>query len=188
MAVIHIAGGGSSYADALRKSQIDIKIEPSREKCLWVITDYYKKVSEAEEEKMSKDEFQKYLFQRQHGEGGTIIFSTDVNVNVVEDPGIASWLTGKFHTFKNRFSFKKMLDKIRSSHQVNAWTIGQYFKGVYTSKEGDTYNENSLTIDILDCDRKTLFELTKDIQVKFKQESVMIRDATTNQYYLVDAN
>lgn len=168
-------------------------------KTLFVITDFFSKknekdemldISEATESLIradaSKDEFAKWLYKHINGKGGSIVLSTDVNVNDVENTSMKDWILNKFHTFKNRFSAKKMLNAIRLTHSVNAWTIGRYFEGIYTSEfTGGTYDEKSIVISILDCDRKTLFSIAQDIRAKFKQEVVLVYDADTKQVYFV---
>lgn len=67
--ITHISGGGSNYIDALKKSSVQLKLNPSKDKCIYLISDYLKTFSESSED-MSKDEFAKYLFNPNHGKGG----------------------------------------------------------------------------------------------------------------------
>ena len=185
--ITHISGGGSNYIDALKKSSVQLKLNPSKDKCVYLISDYLKTFSESSED-MSKDEFAKYLFNPNHGKGGSIIFSINVNISDIESPTMISWLTNKYNTLKNKFSVRKTLDKIRRTNNINAWTIGRYLEGVYTSNiTNETFSEKSIVISILDCDRKTLFKLAKEIREQFKQESVLVYDASNKQFYFVDA-
>ena len=56
-----------------------------------------------------------------------------------------------------------------------------------SSITNETFSEKSIVISILDCDRKTLFKLAKEIREQFKQESVLVYDASNKQFYFVDA-
>lgn len=58
-------------------------------------------------------------------------------------------------------------------------------RGVYTGENGKTFNENSITIDVLGVDRKTLFALAEEIKNVFAQESVLVEDRSTKQFYFV---
>lgn len=174
-----ISGGGNSFCEAISNIENkNLRVIPSREKCLYVIypTEFIK-----EDE---KSEYEKYLFTGDSG--GTIIFSTDVNsVELSENP-FKNFILKKFRTFRNRISAKKILDKIRRKNNIYCWTIGRYLLGVYTGKNGKTFNENSISINIIGESETTILNLAKEICEKFNQECVLVQIAKTNQIYFVE--
>lgn len=182
-----ISGGGSSYADAVKNSANKISVVPCKEKCKYVISNVpsFRKMNE-EENLGDQDEFEKWVFAGESG--GTIIFSTDVNSVTFSDSKVKNWLQKKFLTLKNRFSIKNFLKSLRMKENIAAWTIGQYFIGSYTGKDGKTYNENSFSLNVIGINRKELFKLAQEIREFLNQESVMVQDATTKQIYFVTAD
>ena len=183
-----ISGGGSSYANAVANSQNKLSIDLCKEKCRYVISNFPEMVNLNEDmtsskERLLKDEYAKYMFTG--NKGGTIIFSTDVNSQTFSDNAIMNWFLQKFRTWKNRFTVKSFLNYLRMKENIKAWTIGQYLVGTYTGSNGKTYNEKSYALNIIDIDRKQLFNLAKEICNYLSQESVLVYDATTQQIYFV---
>ena len=76
-----------------------------------------------------------------------------------------------------------MLDKIRKEFNVYAWTVGHSLHGVYTGDNGRTFDENSISLDIVGVTRDQLFKIAERVCGDFKQESVLIKDYETNQVY-----
>ena len=183
-----ISGGGSSYADAIANSKNKLSIDLCKDKCRYVISNFPEMTRLNEDmsiakEQLLKDEFAKYMFNG--NKGGTIIFSTDVNSKTFSDNAVMNWLIQKFRTWKNRFTIKSFLNNLRLKENIKAWTIGQYLIGTYTGANGKTFNEKSYALNIIDIDRKTLFNLAKEICAYLSQESVLIYDATTKQTYFM---
>ena len=191
-----ISGGGTSYADAVKNSANHISVQPSLEKCIYVISNItsindLSKINDLHVENeidrnSIKDEFKKYLFEGHHG--GTIVFSTDVNSKIFSINPFKDWIIKKFNTIKNRFTISSFLNKLRNKENITAWTIGRYFVGTYTGRNDITYNENSMTLNVIGIDRKTLFKLAQEICKFLNQESVLVHDATTKQIYFVTAD
>lgn len=171
-----IAGGGKCFNEAVKNIKNKFTVVPSKEKCLFVITD--KSVNEADDE-LAK--YEKMLFDGPRG--GQIIFSTDVNSKDFSENKFKNFIIQKFKTFKNRFTAKKALDKIRRKNDIYAWTIGQYFQGVYTGNNGKTFTEDSIVIDIIGVEKKDIFKLAEEICKTFDQESVLVK--VDNQVYFV---
>lgn len=189
--VKHISGGGSSYVDAVRKGVLHIEVKPSKDKCIYVISNMPSIASvslkiESEDTIDAIDEFEKYLFSG--STGGEIVFSTDVNAKQFSENPVKNWLLKKFRTLKNRFTLSVFLDRLRRKENIKAWTVGRYFIGTYTGDDGKTYNENSIVVDIIDVDRKTLFRLAQEIREYLHQESVLVKDASNGQIYFVSAD
>lgn len=176
-----IAGGGDSFLEAVRNMQNDIEIRPSREKCLFVIADKDFKSYFNEDETTGKD-YERYLFRGESG--GTIVFSTDVNGQALSDNFIKKRIPQIYETAKNRIFARRILDKIRRKHEIQAWTIGRYLTGTYTGKNDKTYNEKSICVDCIGISKDTLFRVVKELKSVFKQESVLIKH--NHQIYLVE--
>ena len=178
-----IKGGGSSFCEATKNMEnAGLEVVPSRDKCMYVLSNA-SHINDGTLSEDDSDEFSKWLFNAPSG--GTITFSTDVNSKTLADNGVKNWLLQKFTTVKNRVLYGKILDRIRKKNGVYAWTVGRYLRGVYTGENGKTFNENSITIDVLGVDRKTLFALAEEIKNVFAQESVLVEDRSTKQFYFV---
>ena len=179
-----LTNGGNSFCAPIKNIEHNLKVVPSVDKCMYVISSMpsIKSMNEAEDTEI-ENEYKKFLFSGDSG--GTIIFSTDVNSLKLSDKTVQNWILQKYATCKNRFTFKGMLEKIRRKHNVYAWTIGKYLEGVYTGADGKTYNENSISVNVIGVDKKTLFKLAEDMRIEFKQESVLVHDAKNNQIYFV---
>lgn len=181
-----ISGGGSSYANALSNMKNKLDVDVCKDKCKYVISNILdvQALGESVDKSLLKDEYAKYMFNGDNG--GTIMFSTDLNATVFSDNAVKNWIVQKFRTFKNRFTVKSFLNRLRLKEGIKAWTIGQYLIGVYTDNAGNTFNEKSYALNIIGIDRKTLFKIAKEICAYLGQESVLVHDATTHQVYLVD--
>lgn len=178
-----VVGGGSSLCEAIENMKNkSVKVLPSEKRCLFVVVD--DSMSESEnDETSSKDILGKYLFSGDSG--GTIVFSTDVNSKKLSENPIKNRLIQLYKTYRNRFSAKKMLDKLRRKEDIYAWTIGRYLSGVYTGDNGKTFDENSISIDIIGVSREQLLKLCQELCKIFDQESVLLKDHKTNQIYFV---
>lgn len=178
-----IAGGGRNMKEAIENMGNKIEISPSKDECLFVI---------ASTNRLSEDEadvYDKWKARNEDGsypeKGGVIVFSTDVNAKDISSSKFKNYILQKFKTAKNRLTASKILDKIRRKHDIYYWTVGKYLKGIYTGKNGKTFNENSISLDMFGVDRKTLFETAEDICRTFEQEAVMVKDNAANQVYFV---
>jgi hypothetical protein len=188
-----IAGGGDSLTEAIRNITNDgIEFVATKDNTLYVISnlksasEYDVMKTEANEED-NTSRFEKFLFSDYKNlPGGVITFSTDVNSKMLSDNVFKNWILQKFKTYKNRFSFSSMLDKIRIKNNVYAWTIGKYMVGVYTGKNNKTFNENSISISMIGVSRSQLFSVAEEICKEFNQESVLVQDNQSNQIYFVE--
>ena len=180
-----VKGGGNSFCEALRNTNnnFDIGID----KVLFTVGEDV--VNEDEQD----DELRKSIDDRRSkaeevGYGGAIVFSTDVNSVELSKWGFKNWLIQKWKTFTNRFKSMNILDKLRRKSDIYAWTVGKGFHGVYTGKNGKTFDENSLVLDIIGQKFTKVVKVAKEICEEFDQECVMVKDYETNQIYFIDAN
>ena len=169
-----ILGGGDSLFEAMKNMANEgrFKVGPSREKCMYVIADKSDTpfIDEGED---GKDKWEKFLFNSEGG--GTIVFSTDVNAVELTKNSFKNRLMQIYETFKNRTFALKILDKFRRRNNVYAWTIGRYLVGTYTGQNGKTFNENSISIDVVGIGKDRLFKIAEELKDTFKQESVLVR-------------
>ena len=180
-----VKGGGNSFCEALRNTNnnFDIGID----KVLFTVGEDV--VNEDEQD----DELRKSIDDHRSkaeevGYGGAIVFSTDVNSVELSKWGFKNWLIQKWKTFTNRFKSMNILDKLRRKNDIYAWTVGKGFHGVYTGKNGKTFDENSLVLDIIGQKFTEVVKVAKEICEEFDQECVMVKDYETNQIYFIDAN
>ena len=180
-----VKGGGKSFCAAPRNTNnnFDIGID----KVLFTVGEDV--VNEDEQD----DELRKSIDDRRSkaeevGYGGAIVFSTDVNSVELSKWGFKNWLIQKWKTFTNRFKSMNILDKLRRKNDIYAWTVGKGFHGVYTGKNGKTFDENSLVLDIIGQKFTKVVKVAKEICEEFDQECVMVKDYETNQIYFIDAN
>lgn len=170
--------GGDSLIEAIENMENrDLKVTPSKDDCLFVITD--NTIIEAKE----AEGIEKYLFKGKNG--GTIVFSTEVNTKILSSNKFKNWVSQKYVTVKNKLTSLKKLDQLRKKHEIYAWTIGRYLRGVYTGSNGLTYDENSMSLNIVGADLKLLGEVAKDLCIIFNQDSVMLKDDNSGKIYFV---
>ena len=172
-----ILGGGSSLFEAMKnmENRGEFEITPTRDRCLYVIADK-SDITFIDEGEDIKDRWEKHLFTSNPANGGTIVFSTDVNSVELSKNSFKNKLMQIYETFKNRRFAMKILDKIRRKHEVYAWTVGRYLVGTYTEqKTGKTFNENSISIDVVGIGKDTLFKIAEELRNAFKQESVLVK-------------
>lgn len=46
-----------------------------------------------------------------------------------------------------------MIDKVAHKNEPVGWTIGKYLNGRYRTKNGKTFSENSLSLEIIGVDK-----------------------------------
>lgn len=118
--------------------------------------------------------------------GGIIVFSTDVNAVRQSENKVVDFLKKKIKTIANRLNYTRKVDDIAKSHSLVGWTIGRYLNGRYTSKNGKTFGENSLSLEVIGVDSSTLMAIAEDICKLFAQESVLVKDYTNNDVVFVE--
>jgi len=90
--------------------------------------------------------------------GGIIVFSTDVTAVPLE------------------------------KHSIGNWSVGNFFKGKYTDKQGRVFTENSLSVEAIGVTYEQLIEITEDLCREFKQETVLVKSYSTNKILLVHSS
>jgi hypothetical protein len=93
--------------------------------------------------------------------GGIIVFSTDVN------------------------TLPLAKNKITENHNISNWSVGNFFKGKYTEKQGGVFTEKSLSVEVIGVTYEQFIEITEDLCREFKQETVLVKSYSTNKILLV---
>lgn len=67
------------------------------------------------------------------------------------------------------------IKRIAQKHDPAGWTIGKFFKGRYTAKNGKAYSEDSISIEITGVSDDALIETSEELCRAFSLESVLIK-------------
>ena len=67
------------------------------------------------------------------------------------------------------------IKRIAQKQEPAGWTIGKFFKGRYTAKNGKVYSEDSLSVEIIGITDDTLTETGEEFCRVFNLESVLIK-------------
>lgn len=118
--------------------------------------------------------------------GGVIVFSTDVNAVKQADNKLVDWLKKRVKTVANRFTATKKIDKVATLNDLVGWTVGKFLNGRYTAKNGKTFGENSLSVEIVGVDSEKLIDIAEQLCRLFDQESVLVKDYTTGKILFVN--
>lgn len=124
---------------------------------------------------------------KENEKGGIIIFSTEVNAEELSDNKLINWFKQKFSSFKNKLFKNRKIDNIANKHNLVGWTIGKFLNGRYTAKNGKTYSENSLSVEIIGVSSDELIKIAEELCVEFIQESVLVKDYSTGRVMFVEA-
>lgn len=133
-------------------------------------------------------EAKEYTFENK---GGIIVFSTTVNA-IYPDANsfllkIKNWFNSKYETLMNRLNSNNKINSVLSKHQeVQGFSVGSFFKGVYKAKNGQLYDETSLSVEIIGIEPLLLEIIASELCQEFKQESCLVKDYQTNEIYLVN--
>ena len=120
--------------------------------------------------------------------GGVIVFSTVVNSTVNHANPIVQWFKRQFHSWKNKFTHKRKLDKaIKDRPDVGGYSIGNFFKGRYKDETtGELFDERSLSVDVVLINHTQLIDLATTLCGLFNQQSVIVKDNYGGAIHLVD--
>lgn len=121
--------------------------------------------------------------------GGIIVLSTDVNAVELSTNRVINWVKQKFETIKNRIGYKKKIDKFSKNYDdIYAWTIGKYLHGRYKANNGKIFDENSISVELINVDEDTIISFAEDLCEEFKQESVLVKLYGENRILFVRPN
>ena len=79
-------------------------------------------------------------------------------------------------TLKNRVSYNKKIDRLSKKYgDIFAWTIGRYLHGRYKADNGAVFDENSISIELLNVPTDTIISFAEDLCYDFSQETVLVK-------------
>ena len=108
--------------------------------------------------------------------GGIIVLSTDVNAVNFSTNKVKNWVKQKVETIKNRLSYNKKINKLSKKYEdIFAWTIGKYLHGRYKANNGDVFDENSISIELLNVPSEIIIKFAEDLCKEFYQETVLVK-------------
>lgn len=120
--------------------------------------------------------------------GGIVVISTDVNASEQNKNKLLNWISQKIKTFKNRITYsKKTNDRLKGDEKVGGWTIGRFLRGRYVGKNGQVFDENSFSIEIVGVDFKTLLDIAEDLCKSFDQETVLVKTYNPQRVLFVNS-
>lgn len=121
--------------------------------------------------------------------GGIIVFSTDVNAIKQDENKVIDWIKKKAKTFRNRIAYKNIVNRIAQKHdEVYAWTIGRFLKGRYKTDNGNIFDENSISIELLGVPNDKIIEFAEELCADFDQETVLVKLYDPSEILFVNSN
>ena len=109
--------------------------------------------------------------------GGLVVFSTDVDTVKLNDHKLTDNIKQLITTFNTK----------RSEERIGAYSVGNFFKGKYVGENGEMYNDKSLSVDVNGISSRTLLSFAELLAKKFMQETVLVKDLSTNKIYLANS-
>ena len=79
-----------------------------------------------------------------------------------------------------------MVDKRAKDRNFGGWTIGKYLNGRYTAKNGSTFSENSISIEVLGITFNELIDFATALCRDFEQEAVLVKSYENNRVVFVN--
>jgi len=118
--------------------------------------------------------------------GGIIVFSVNVNAVQLSNNRVVRYIKNSLETLKNKLFKDRKINKVLSNYdEVYGVTIGNFVKGRYKSESGSMFDESSLSIEIIGITTDVLNRVAEDLAKMFQQETVLVKDYSTNRIYLV---
>jgi len=122
--------------------------------------------------------------------GGIIVFSTDVNAIKMNDNVLKNFIYQKLTSLANYINKNKkvtdLLAKNKNLHGMG-YSVGNFVKGRYISKDGQTFSEKSTSVEIIGIESDVLIKIAENICSEFRQESVLVKNYATNSICIVTA-
>jgi hypothetical protein len=118
--------------------------------------------------------------------GGMVVFSTEVNA-VYNKSG---FFKSKVKTLINALrKNKKLSDLLSNFEEVIAYSVGNFFRGKYFDREtGKTYDEKSLSVEIIGIPPQILTKIAESIAKDFEQKEVLVKEYDSGRIFMVDKN
>ena len=120
--------------------------------------------------------------------GGMIILSRTVNALPSSKNKAVNWIKQKVKTLNNKIFSNKKIDKVSQNHDLVGWTVGHFLDGRYTAKNGQTFGEDSISIELVGIDTDTLIDVATELCREFEQESVLVKCYNNGKIYFVNGD
>ena len=120
--------------------------------------------------------------------GGMIIFSRTVNAIGSSKNKLINWIKQKAKTLNNKVKSNKKIDDIGKKYELPGWTVGHFLDGRYTSKNGVSFGEDSLSVELIGVDTDKLLDIATELCRAFEQETVLVKCYNNGKIYFVNGN
>lgn len=67
------------------------------------------------------------------------------------------------------------INDIPKCNDIFAWTIGKYLHGRYKTKDGTIFDENSISVELLNVSVDTIISFAEELCKEFSQETVLVK-------------
>lgn len=186
---------GQSFQTYLMEEALGVGIQPIRPKG-WIDAlawgSYFVENDDSRKYRLFSGEYVEAIsYEFARDEGGVIVFSTDVTTvyNKSFGDAVVNFFRSKYETIINRLRKNKILDEIfadKRFEKVSGYSIGNFFKGKYFDREsGKSYDENSLSIEIIGIPIELLIAIGEAVAKEFNQKEVLIKDNSSQRIMIV---
>lgn len=67
------------------------------------------------------------------------------------------------------------INDIPKCNDIFAWTVGKYLHGRYKAKDGTIFDENSISVELLNVSVDTIISFAEELCKEFSQETVLVK-------------
>ena len=67
------------------------------------------------------------------------------------------------------------INDISKCNDIFAWTVGKYLHGRYKAKDGTIFDENSISVELLNVSIDTIISFAEELCKEFSQETVLVK-------------
>ena len=67
------------------------------------------------------------------------------------------------------------INDIPKCNDIFAWTVGKYLHGKYKAKDGTIFDENSISVELLNVSIDTIISIAEELCKEFSQETVLVK-------------
>lgn len=124
--------------------------------------------------------------------GGMIVFAVTVNATF-DAKGfknkVKNFFKRKFKSIINQLKRYSKIDTLLNDFiDVEAYSVGNLFKGKYKSPEGNLYDDTSLSLEIIGIPFELLISVAEAVTREFNQMEVLVKSYDNGRIVLVDRN
>ena len=105
--------------------------------------------------------------------GGIIVFAQEENAELLSEIKLEKWIRQRFSASENNTS--GLNDRGVQNRDFVGWTIGRFFPGRLTDKDGTVYSGDSLSVEIIGISDDALAETGEELCRTFNQVDVLIK-------------